>query len=142
LTGLQDPGAAAGGSQIRLVRGQRVMLDSDLAKLYGVSTSRLNEQVKRNAARFPSDFVFKRTPHEVMTLISQIAISKTRGGRRKLPWAFTEHGAIMAANVLKRAMRDCAHHVTQRRLVPPSRRRRRKERTCAPAGGNNWYPLP
>ena len=86
---------------IHLVRGQRVMLDSDLAAIYGVSTMRLNEQLRRNKKRFPSDFAFQLTREEFATLISQFAISKKgRGGRRKLPWVFTEHGAIMVASVL------------------------------------------
>ncbi len=77
------------------------MLDSDLAKIYGVSTMRLNEQFKRNINRFPADFAFQLTLEEFSDLISQIAISKKgRGGRRHLPWVFTEHGAIMLASVL------------------------------------------
>ncbi len=88
-------------SLILSVRGLRVMLDSDLAKIYGVSTMRLNEQFKRNSGRFPSDFAFQLTQQEFADLISQIAISKKgRGGRRKLPWVFTEHGALMLASVL------------------------------------------
>lgn len=85
---------------IHLVRGQRVMLDSDLAKIYGVRTMRLNEQLRRNLKRFPSDFAFQLTHEEFTNLISQIAISRSHGGRRKLPWVFTEHGAIMLASVL------------------------------------------
>lgn len=86
---------------IQLIRGQRVILDSSLARLYGVTTARLNEQVRRNADRFPPDFMFRLTRPEFAALISQNATSKTgRGGRRKLPMVFTEHGAIMAANVL------------------------------------------
>ena len=77
------------------------MLDSDLAQLYGVSTTRLNEQFKRNRNRFPRDFAFQLEPEEFKNLISQIAISSFRhGGQRKLPWVFTEHGAIMLATVL------------------------------------------
>jgi len=78
------------------------MLDADLAALYGVTTSRLNEQVKRNAQRFPADFMFQVTPSEFENLRSQIAISSfgEHGGRRTPPFAFTEHGAIMAATVL------------------------------------------
>jgi hypothetical protein len=88
-------------SLIYTIRGLRVMLDSDLAKIYGVSTMRLNEQFKRNNTRFPSDFSFQLTQQEFADLISQIAISKKgRGGRRKLPWVFTEHGALMLASVL------------------------------------------
>lgn len=78
-----------------------MILDSDLAAIYGVNTGRLNEAVKRNSERFPQDFVFRLSAAEHTALISQFATSKTgRGGRRKLPWAFTEHGAIQAANVL------------------------------------------
>jgi hypothetical protein len=88
-------------SQIHVVRGQRVLLDSDLAALYAVPTHRLNEAVKRNAARFPGDFAFRLTSDEQARLISQIAISKPgRGGRRNSPTVFTEHGAIMAASIL------------------------------------------
>ena len=90
--------------RIFLVRGKKIMLDTDLAGLYGVTTSRLNEQVKRNAERFPDDFTFRLTNQEVANLMSQNATSRTgirkHGGRRKLPLAFTEHGAIMAASVL------------------------------------------
>src|SRR5712691_6596935 len=87
-------------SLILTVRGQRVMLDSDLARIYGVTTHRLNEQFKRNEVRFPEDFAFRLTPEEYEALRSQIAISKSRGGRRYLPWVFTEHGALMLASVL------------------------------------------
>ncbi len=85
---------------IRLLRGQRVMLDSDLARIYGTSTMRLNEQCRRNRKRFPIDFAFQLTREEFTSLISQNAISSSHGGRRKLPWVFTEHGAIMLASVL------------------------------------------
>ena len=86
---------------ILLIRRQKVMLDSDLAKLYATSTKRLNEQVRRNRDRFPDDFMFQLTKEEWDCLRSQIATSKPgRGGRRVPPYAFTEHGAIMAANVL------------------------------------------
>src|SRR5436190_21207224 len=86
---------------IFLVRGQRVMLDSDLARVYGVSTTRLNEQFQRNQKRFPADFAFQLARQEFADLISQIAISrKGHGGRRTTPWAFTEHGALMLASVL------------------------------------------
>jgi len=86
---------------ILLVRGEKVIRDSDLAALYGVTTSRLNEQVKRNPHRFLPDFAFRLTSQEFIDLMSQIATSSSKhGGRRKLPLAFTEHGAIMAANVL------------------------------------------
>lgn len=91
-------------SRIFLVRGQKVMLDADLAKLYSVPTRRLNEQVRRNADRFPEDFAFQMTNQEFAILISQNATSsrdiRSHGGRRKRPLVFTEHGAIMAASVL------------------------------------------
>jgi ORF6N domain len=88
-------------SLIRLIREQRVILDTDLARLYGIQTFRLNEAVKRNRGRFPDDFLFQLSPPERDALTSQIAMSKTgRGGRRTLPFAFTEHGALMAANIL------------------------------------------
>ncbi len=97
---------------ILTVRGQKVILDSDLARIYGVEVKRLNEQVKRNQDRFPVDFAFHLTLQEVTNLKSQFATSSSdgmrsqiatasvHGGRRKLPFAFTEHGAIMAATVL------------------------------------------
>jgi len=88
-------------SRILFVRGHRVMLDSDLAELYQVSTKRLNEQVKRNKGRFPVDFMFQLSFAEAQTLRSQTATSKgRRGGRRYRPYAFTEHGAVMLATVL------------------------------------------
>jgi ORF6N domain-containing protein len=95
-------------SRILFLRQRHVILDSDLAELYGVPVKRLNEQVKRNCERFPSDFMFRLTSREHEILRSQIATSKKgSGGRRFLPYAFTEHGAIMAATVLnsKRAVR-------------------------------------
>ena len=99
------------GSRIFTVRGQKVILDADLAQLYGVETKQLNQAVKRNADRFPDDFAFALAREEVTTLRSQFVTSNTsnrsqsvtasrRGGRRYLPYAFTEHGAIMAASVL------------------------------------------
>ncbi len=88
-------------NQIYLLRGQKVMLDNDLAKLYGVETFRLNEQVKRNTTRFPIDFMFQLTSSEWDSLTSQIAMSKNgRGGRRTIPYAFTEHGVLMLSSVL------------------------------------------
>ena len=88
-------------SQIHLIRGQRVMLDSDLAAIYGVTTAALNQALKRNRNRLPGDFAFQLTAEESAALRSQIVISnKSRGGRRYLPWVFTEHGAIMLAMLL------------------------------------------
>jgi hypothetical protein len=87
---------------ILILRGQRVLHDSELAALYGVSTKRFNQQVRRNRKRFPADFMFQLTAEETSSLRSQIATLKTgRGQHRKyLPYAFTEHGAIMAATIL------------------------------------------
>lgn len=86
---------------IYIIRGHKVMLDQDLARVYGVTTARLNEQVKRNISRFPPDFMFQLTENEFAFLMSQFATSKKgRGGRRKMPYAFTEHGAVMLASVL------------------------------------------
>jgi hypothetical protein len=82
------------------VRGQAVVLDSDLAAVYGVSTRDLNKAIKRNRERFPADFRFQLDVQEVTHLKFQIGTSSSHGGRRKAPWAFTEHGAIMAATVL------------------------------------------
>lgn len=101
---------------LHLIRRQRVVFDSDLAALYGVATKVFNQAVRRNAARFPDDFAFQLTAEEVANLKSQTVTSsspatsalrsqyvtlKAHGGRRTLPWAFTEHGAIMAAMVLR-----------------------------------------
>jgi phage regulator Rha-like protein len=83
------------------IRGEKVMLDDDLAELYGVETGALNRAVKRNADRFPRDFMFQLTAEEAANLRCQIGISSSQyGGRRYLPFAFTEHGALMLANVL------------------------------------------
>lgn len=99
-------------SKILIVRGQRAMLDADLAELYGVETRRLNEQVSRNSERFPEDFMFQLSADEFSNLKSQFATSSW-GGRRKLPYVFTEHGAIMAASVLnsQRAIEISVHVV-------------------------------
>jgi hypothetical protein len=87
---------------IHVVRGQRVMLDSDLAALYGVTTRELNQQVRRNKSRFPEDFAYQLTQQEFTSLISQFVTSKAgRGGRRKRPWVFTEHGVAMLSSVLR-----------------------------------------
>ena len=86
---------------IIVVRGEKVMLDSELAEIYGVETRILNQAVRRNINRFPVDFMFQLTVAEEESLRSQIVISNEgRGGRRYLPYAFTEHGALMLANVL------------------------------------------
>ena len=85
---------------IYLIRDQKVMLDHDIAKLYGVETKRLNEQVKRNKDRFPSDFMFQLTKEEFTILKSQIATSSW-GGRRTSPYAFTEQGIAMLSSILQ-----------------------------------------
>jgi len=114
-------------SKILTIRGRRVILDADLAAIYGVPTRRLNEQVKRNIRKFPPDFIFRLTNQEIKHLRSQIVILKDIGMRsqfataskrniRFLPYVFTEHGAIMAANVLN----------SQRALIPPFVKRGRE----------------
>jgi hypothetical protein len=96
----QDTFTSIEGS-ILTIRGQRVIVDQDLARVYGVSTKRLNEQVKRNRDRFPEDFMFQLEVQEVASLRSQIATSNgAKGGRRYRPYVFTEHGTVMAANIL------------------------------------------
>ncbi len=82
------------------VRGQRIILDADLAHVYGVPTKALNQAIKRNRGRFPIDFCFRLTPTEAANLRSQFVTSSGRwGGRRTHPLAFTEHGAVMVASV-------------------------------------------
>lgn len=98
---LAHAGAERIQSLILTIRGQRVMLDSDLARIYGVTTGQLNQALKRNLKRFPEDFAFQLGRQEFVDLISQFVISKSgRGGRQTLPWVFTEHGAIMLASIL------------------------------------------
>jgi hypothetical protein len=102
---------------IKIVRGQRVLLDSDLARLYGVTMAALNQAVRRNPERFPADFAFRLTRQEFTALISQSVISKARrGGRRKLPWVFTEHGVAMLSSVLRsaRGPGQCRDHAASR----------------------------
>lgn len=91
---------------IRIIRGQKVMLDRDLARMYGVTTGQLNQAMKRNITRFPPDFMFQLTEDEFKSLISQFVISKNqerktgRGGIRKMPYAFTEQGVAMLSSIL------------------------------------------
>jgi hypothetical protein len=88
-------------SKILVIRGQKVMLDIDLAELYQIETRKLNQQVKRNLSRFPPDFMFQLTTQEWKSLRSHFVISKKgRGGRRYVPLAFTEHGVLMLSSVL------------------------------------------
>ena len=112
-------------SRIFVIRGQKVMLDADLAELYGVETKAFNQAVKRNADRFPEDFMFQLTPEEFVGLRCQFGTSNLRsqivtsnipsgrGGRRHVPYVFTEHGAIMVASVLNstRAIEISVHVV-------------------------------
>ncbi|MGA7077368.1 MAG: ORF6N domain-containing protein [Terriglobales bacterium] len=88
-------------SRITILRHRKVILDTALAEIYSVPVKRLNQQVNRNSSRFPADFMFRLKPREFSALRLQFATSNSgRGGRRSLPYAFTEHGAIMAATVL------------------------------------------
>ena len=89
--------------KILLIAGQKVMLDSDLAVLYGVTTKRLNEQVRRNARRFPADFMYQLSQEEFESLRSHFATSSLRGGRRTRPYVFTEQGIAMLSSVLNSA---------------------------------------
>ena len=111
-------------NRVYIIRGQQVMLDYDLAEIYGYEVKRLNEQVKRNITRFPEDFMFQLTTEEDVNLKSQIATSSW-GGKRKLPYAFTEQGIYMLATVLRgelaeqqsifimRAFREMRHYIKQ-----------------------------
>lgn len=85
--------------KIYVIRNQKVLLDRDLAQLYGIETKRLNEAVKRNLSRFPEDFMFQLNSYEFENLKSQFATSSW-GGNRKLPYAFTEHGILMLSSVI------------------------------------------
>lgn len=116
-------------SKIFLVRGRRVMLDSDLAAVYGTDTRRLNQQVRRNLDRFPEDFGFLLSKEEHRSLMSQSVISK-RGGRRKRPWVFTEHGAVMLASVLRNPVAVRASLEVVRAFV----------RLRSMSGGPRWPP--
>lgn len=100
LTAAAKPAPESIARRIFALRGQKVMLDADLAQLYGVETRALVQAVKRNPRRFPADFMFQLTEEEWAALRSQIVTSKGRGGRRYAPYAFTEHGALMLSSVL------------------------------------------
>jgi hypothetical protein len=107
-------------SRILVLRGQRVLPDHDLASLYHVTTKRLNEQVSRNSGRFPADFCFQLSPEEVANLRSQFATSSQgHEGKRHLPFAFSEHGALMAAQVLRSSEAvGMSVHVVRRLRAP------------------------
>src|SRR5438874_1803433 len=116
---------------IYLIRGEKVMLDSDLAALYGVATARINQQVNRNIERFPEDFMFRLTNEEFKALMLQIATSKKgRGGRQKLPLVFTEDGAIMAANVPGQQTGSANERLCRSRLRQAARDRSGVRRAC------------
>ena len=102
-------------SRIHTIRGIKVMLDADLAEIYGYSTSRFNEQVKYNIDRFDEDFRFQLKKEEVSCLISEIPTSK-RGGTRKLPYAFTEQGIYMLMTVLKGEIRRAELYLVHKRV--------------------------
>jgi hypothetical protein len=93
-------------SRILIIRGQRIMIDADLAELYGVQTKRLNEQVKRNPTRFPGDFMFQLSEHEKAEVVANCDHLNKLKFSKSLPFAFTEHGAIQAANVLNSERAD------------------------------------
>lgn len=115
-----------------VIRGQRVVLDADLARLFGVETRRLNEQLKRNLDRFLG-YAFQLTEGETSGLMSQSATSKVgRGGRRKRPWAFTEHGVVMAATILNSPTSIAAMRLVVEVFV--AARRRAELPAVAPAG--------
>lgn len=101
--------------RIYILRGHKVMIDSDLAVLYRVPTFRLNEAVKRNKTRFPADFMFRLTKKESDSLTSHFAMSNGRGGRRTLPYAFTEHGEQLGA----------VYSIVKQLIDPPAKPKRR-----------------
>ena len=122
-------------NRVFILRGQQVMLDYDLAEIYGYKVKNLNQQVKRNILRFPEDFMFQLTREEVEFVKSQFVISRENnffegqeGGRRTLPYAFTEQGIYMLATVLRgelaeqqsifimRAFREMRHYIKQNRI--------------------------
>ena len=106
--------------RIHMIRGQKMMLDTDLALVYRVPTSRLNEAAKRNRKRFPEDFMFQLTAAERQSLRSQNAISNpTRGGRRTLPYVFTKHGVAMISSVLNNERAIAMNILIVRALIKP-----------------------
>lgn len=104
-------------SKIAFVRNQQILLDRDLAKLYGVDVSQMNRQVKRNIERFPDDFMFQLTQEEYKVLKCQNGISNKRGGDRRLPYAFTEQGIAMLSGLLRSEIAIAANIVIMRAFV-------------------------
>jgi hypothetical protein len=119
------------------IRGERVVLDERLAAIFGVTTTTFNQAVKRNRKRFPSAWAFQLTEEEFARLMSQSVTSKGRGGRRKLPWAFTEHGVVMAASILRSERATGVMHL----VVDVFVRARRAEVGLIPAAGHA-LPVP
>jgi hypothetical protein len=111
--------------QIHAIRGRKVMLGSDIAALYGVTVSALNQAVRRNAERFPDDFMFALTKEEADNLKSQTVIPSC-GGSRKMPFAFTEHGVSMLSSVLRSDQAVPGRHRHDPRLCRYARTRRRE----------------
>ncbi len=131
MAGRQAPAALGVETRIYLVRGQRVMLDLDLAQLYGVLTGALNQAVGRNKRRFPADFMFRLTVEEFRNLLSQSVIARSaHGGSRTSPFAFTEHGVAMLASVL-RSDRAVAVNIEIIRAFIRLRRREREHADLA-----------
>jgi hypothetical protein len=125
--------------RIYLIRGQKVMLDSDLAELYQVTTGNLNLAVRRNSSRFPEDFMFQLTKEEANSLLLQFARAKTgRGGRQTSPYAFTEQGVAMLSSVLNSERAVQINIIVMRAFVgsancwPPTRIWPAKSRSCKP----------
>ena len=137
---MTSPAIAGIAARILWLRGHKVMLDRDLAALYGVETRRLNEQVRRNRERFPEDFLIEPTPEEATELMSHFATSK-RGGHRKPPLAFTEHGALMAASVRSSPQAvEMSIYVVRACVRALARSARRKPRTGLPHGRTGTTP--
>ncbi len=134
-TALVQPAPA----RIHQVRGENVVLDDTIAALFGVETRRLNEQVRRNARRFEG-YAFQLTAEELRSLMSQNAISNSRGGRRKPPWAFTEHGVVMAATVLKSDPAVAAMKLVIEAFVATRRRASGDAHPALPMAGGGLIP--
>jgi len=134
--------ASAISHKIYFLRNTRVMLDSDLAQLYGVSTSSLNQAVRRNLKRFPRDFMFQLTKKDTERLTSQFVISNSlnRGGRRYFPYVFTEHGVAMLSSVLH-SDRAVQVNIAIMRAFSPCSRDARHSRRLAPQNRRNGEAL-
>jgi len=118
---------------ILVIRGHKVLLDADLAALYGVETKTLNRAVNRNSERFPVDFMFQLTAEEAADLRCHFGTSNGRGGRRYLPYVFTEQGVAMLSSVLRSPPRCAGEHRDHACLRAPATNAREKRRTCPQA---------